>query len=567
MPFNNVIQYTDAFLNSIDSSDLERLVENCFTSKTKNYELLAKLTAKLGTYQLCPLHHAIRILEEKAVEVMLSNYRNSSIEEIKSPHYSLSLIWNQIEEPIQYNMSMSTKKEKILYIADQFLSLKENVTKSDLENYAKVASLPKLFKLMLDKKVNLEQMNLNFPQYEVEYHKPMLIGSKYNSIEDVLLTHTYSYSKNISEVRQIYSNLLHNSKMASDVMHYTAINIIEGDNLKIFFGPKFEGFEGGYIPFLNYVIINPTSGKFSSESIAIHELSHYALCNINPNTGCAPFDISKLNYFSSTQDDLYGHHINNQVSIDTKEVKFFQDFKTDATIFLQYEQAAKLVIIKAGKLLGISEDKFDPYVFSKDFILCLKDNSLIDLFLNAQNFTLSQKKVFAQAYHQYLEEFYPGQCVNKQVNFESLINSETCPVELSYEYISSLRFDDQDNFYNQVSFVKDYYFSYYKNSINLTENQNWFLERIADLVNREKDIYDIRPSYYNENSPSYYQYYIELIVRYPELKSSGMDQDILDSFVGLEQFFDDNISPKIQGMISEYFYQQKQLDFSYQEAY
>ena len=39
MSFNYIINYNDAFINNLNSYDLERLVENCFTSKTKNYEL------------------------------------------------------------------------------------------------------------------------------------------------------------------------------------------------------------------------------------------------------------------------------------------------------------------------------------------------------------------------------------------------------------------------------------------------------------------------------------------------------------------------------------------------
>ena len=35
MSFKNIKNYNDAFINSIGPSDLERLVENCFTSKNK----------------------------------------------------------------------------------------------------------------------------------------------------------------------------------------------------------------------------------------------------------------------------------------------------------------------------------------------------------------------------------------------------------------------------------------------------------------------------------------------------------------------------------------------------
>ena len=96
--------------------------------------------------------------------------------------------------------------------------------------------------------------------------------------------------------------------------------------------------------------------------------------------------------------------------------------------------------------------------------------------------------------------------------------------------------------------------------MNLSNNQIWFLERIADLVNREKDIYDIASSYYGSDKPNYHQYYVELIVRYPELKASGMDQDILDSFAQLVQFYDDYVLPEIQGQVDSIL-EQKCLHF------
>ena len=176
MTFNHISQYNQAFLNKVDSSRLERLVENCFTSKSKNYELLANLTTKLGAYQICPLNLAIILLEDKAVEVMIDNYKNETIQILKEVSYAgLPSVWNQIKTPIPYGMSIKTKKEKILNMADKFLTLQENITQDDIKKYALVASLPQVFKLIIDKKVNLREMSLSFPQFEVEYQKPLLM--------------------------------------------------------------------------------------------------------------------------------------------------------------------------------------------------------------------------------------------------------------------------------------------------------------------------------------------------------------------------------------------------------
>ena len=78
---------------------------------------------------------------------MLNNYRNETIQNLKESSYAgLPSVWNQIKTPIPYGMSIKTKKEKILNMANKFLILKENITKSDIENYALVAPLPQVFK-------------------------------------------------------------------------------------------------------------------------------------------------------------------------------------------------------------------------------------------------------------------------------------------------------------------------------------------------------------------------------------------------------------------------------------
>jgi hypothetical protein len=74
------------------------------------------------------------------------------------------------------------------------------------------------------------------------------------------------------------------------------------------------------------VIVTNSFGKININAILIHELSHYALCNLNPNTACAPFDISKLRHLTSTADDLYGHHINYKASENSNEINLIPIF-------------------------------------------------------------------------------------------------------------------------------------------------------------------------------------------------------------------------------------------------
>lgn len=317
------------------------------------------------------------------------------------------------------------------------------------------------------------------------------------------------------------------------------------------------------MPYLNYVIINPTSGKITESAIAIHEIEHYLFCNLNPEAGCFPFDNSKIKLLSSTQDDQYGFFLNHTKTNGSSEITYFNELNKGNDVFFHYELAAKPVFIKIGELLELNKNALDPYVLSKDLILYLKDNTLVDLFLGAEKPTLSQIKAYAEAYYQYSEEF-PGTSLNPNLYY--IENDEPgttiCFAKPSYQDIENLRFDDQQSLENQINFVRDYYLSYFINKMNLTDNQVWFLHRMAEVFNREKDIYEIGASYSGENQPQYSQYYIELIVRYPEFIASGMDQDILDSFADLAQYYEVAVSPLVQEQINKFFAQYKALDHS-----
>jgi hypothetical protein len=555
--FNNFIEYSDAVLNVLSPSDLERIVENCFTSKTKNYELLAKITPKLGEYQLCPFHHAIRILEADAVKVMLENYSEDALNIIKnsinSEYYPMLLtVWEQTNSAKHIDMTITERKEKIVMIAKQLFNLKENITESDLRSYAEVAPLIDFHKLLLEKKVDLSQMNLTLPQYEILEHKPLLKGMNYNSIEDILLMHTYAQNKTQQEVRTIYTNLLNNSKIASDIMHFTAINLVKGDDLKIIFTPNEYNFNGGYAPLNNIIAIGEMFGKFTFESVMIHELGHYVLFSAFPASQGTPFDLSKLRLLQTTPDDIYGYHLNNKKTSEdtTKEIKFFKEAHKDLDTFLKYEQGAKEVFTKAGELLGLKRESFEPYVLSKDFILFLKDNSFIDLFMHNLEIgfgnppienNLSRVKVFAEAYHSYAQGIF----------------EDTCPNQLPKTwYNPDIKFQDM------VIFTEEQYFPYIIEKLSLNEDKIWFLERIAELLNRAKDIYDCPSSYFNEEC-NYSAYYQELAVRYAELKASGTSQELLNSFSGIAQAWEEGVTPTIDQARTEFLAEQKLVDFSY----
>ena len=89
----DIINYPDSILRSFNSAELEKIVENSFTSKTKDYKLLAAIIPLLGDQQLCPFFHAVSILEDKAIEVMIKNFHCGHITNLYKSNI-LSLLQN-----------------------------------------------------------------------------------------------------------------------------------------------------------------------------------------------------------------------------------------------------------------------------------------------------------------------------------------------------------------------------------------------------------------------------------------------------------------------------------------
>lgn len=555
-PVIDFLQLTDELLNFFSPAELEKLVENCFTSKTKNYDLLAKLTKKLCEGQLCPLFHAIELLEAEAVKVMLDNYSKEAINFLESNTYNhgvdkaLSSLWLQTNSTSHVNMDLTEKKERIATIAKHLFHHKANITKSDLQNYAAVAPFMDFNDLVAARGVNASEMNLVLPQYYSLRHKPLFQGTP-KSFEDVLLKHTYSPEKTQPQVRAIYTNLAKSSKIASDIVQYTTIQLLTGDDLQIIFQANFTG---GYMPIQNIICIGEIGERFTAEAILAHELGHYVLYKLFPKSNGKPFDDSKINILKTQQDDNYGYHFNSDRQEQAKT--FFTEAQSDFNKFLKYEQGAKQVFIKAGELLGLNSTDFAPYVFSKDFMLFFKDHSFIDLFMDNLeirwgskvdgDLPLSRKKLFLDAYFSNLQEEFEE---------DSFLHGsgDTCPNTLPNVTVG-IKFEDI------TKFIREQYFPSLIEKFSLNEDKIWFLERIAEVLSRAKDIYDCPPSYAHEEC-NYMAYYQELIVRYAELEASGIDKKLLnDSFSSLVEVWEKDIAPRIEQSREELL---KLLDFSY----
>jgi hypothetical protein len=556
--FHNYLNYSDAFLDSLSPEELKKIAENCFASKTKHYEVLAKVVPKMGYTQSCVLRHAVELLEDAAVEVILDNYDLDNMRDLENygTEGVMRMLWIQAKYFNQKGLPMREKREKIATIAKLLFEHKQEVTKGDLEMYSQVATLEDLISVLKNSSTPAPSSILEH-YYSVDL-EPLHKGLRYSSIEDVLLMRSYSKDKSEQDIRQIYSNLLNSSKVASDIMHLAAINIINGDDLKIIFSNN----TGMYLPLRNIIYSGGFDG-FSTESIVIHELGHYALFSIFPGSNGAPFETSRIDLQKTTQDDIYGYYLN------TKGSMFTEELHGDTDKFFQYEKGAKQVIVKAGEMLGLNNDELAPYLVSKDFIHFFKDNTFIDLFLdnfelrnNATTLhSLSRKTVFAEALLSYQKEGIDGVCVNSTVDlFYNQGQPEICPTNCTD--VSWVAGYDK-----VVEFVQIHYFPYIIERFSVNKEEMRFLERVADLVGQARDFYECAPSpeRFSCHIDCYYNgYYRELIVRYAELKADDASPEILSAFSGLTEYWQDNISPIIEEARVEYLSgQPSSLDFSY----
>lgn len=637
--FENIIDYPDSILRELNAAELEKIAENCFTSKTKNYELLAKVTKYFHCGQICPLLHAVSILEVDAIQVMIDNYHDvllstlsssdvlshlwlvtdiyttedqlkiqknqisslqwkiydfwikmmsniedsikAGLKDIKNVESELGLLkefysnTNKYMSEIQntalkishsikgnnLDMTRDEKKEKIAKIAKILFKHTSTLTQVDLENYAKVAPVAEFNKLLLDKKVNLSNMTLSLPLYDIAAQEPLMNGMNYNSVEDILLMHTYSQNKTQVEVRNIYSNLLNQSKISSDIMHIAALSILKGNDLKIIFDPTTAGF---YAPMENIIWIGALEGMFTDESIAIHEFGHNAISLLYPYSNMMPFDVSKLNLLKSMQSDNYGYHLN--IS-STKNTSFIDEAQNDVNKFFKYELAAKQVFVKAGELLGLKSKAFDKYILSKDVILFLRDNSPIDLFMvkleekfGLQNNELSRKMAIFDAYTAHVQKRYEDSC--PVPSFKAMIiDDKTSNFTIESYLKDSLTYEEIKGF------VLDIYIPLLIDNFGLNEHRIFFLERIAQLVALGKDIYGCPASYETINyegvkcnTDAYYQ---ELMVRQAEFDAVNLDQNLLSSFDSLLACWEEDTSPLVEQLRAEFLSSQKLVDFSY----
>lgn len=426
---------------------------------------------------------------------------------------------------------------KIIKLIVEFLN-KEDITLELLKEFILYHTREEFEDLVKLKEIDLTQDKFNeldTSPYELDPFKAILFEkhsiSDYilhknppGGILDLLLSRTYSDELNLEEISTIYRNLYNLSPISKEIITYTAALISKDNSIKIRFD---KDIGTDYNSSQNLISINTDYMKdpiSNIESIIIHEMGHYIYEQLF-KTDSRPFSFDKLtdfiNQHKAIENDPYMEDsfiykiFYNQAK--TEEIKEILDEVH------QYEKAARKPIEMAAKLLKMDVKELDEYIDSNDLTEFFKDNSYIDIFhLND-----------SIAHESDIYSYYESIDINIMSNIYKIYYSENniCSPNnplLPEEPIYILKW------------VTEYFLPRIVEELKLSPTQIHFLERIADYVNRGKHLLDEKG-----REDGDYERHIELTVRATELRASGVEEELVESFKELEQIHIKTSSPRI----------------------
>ena len=202
--------------------------------------------------------------------------------------------------------------------------------------------------------------------------------------------------------------------------------------------------------------------------------------------------------------------------------------KSAITPYLEYEKAAKQPVAKAAELLGFDKEFLGKYTVSDSFAEYFKHFSTLHLFggLESKSHSIGAQLALTNMYTQ-----HGGQSANQC----AVINHLTDTVDQVNKWATTYRL--------QVTAERE-----------LTTNQMYFLNRIADWVERDTLLYNdpsFSPGAGKCNAALYQtienKLQVELIVRYLELMAiPGFDPDLYNSFSELAQYHTRHNKPEAE---------------------
>lgn len=544
----------------------------------KNYNFSEKLKATnlADFYRLYKFVKPMENIEDK-VEIKKDKF-------IDALQNNLLLDKNYDELALLYQQSSGIQKfeiiSKILSLADTdaFSAIKDLITQDDLnmvkldlddhdeqalinpQNYGKIlkelitikseystnifSALAKFFnfeelKEILAPKIFLHYQGYYFNDEYSPFHRPFLLQldelTPIQNTIDILLSRTGG-GLGQEKARELYQDIMNLDPMAKEMMIYTALLIVQGDNIQFSFNNHIGTSKSLYHPSSNSVIIGikdyeataSISHQFSMsitlKSFFIHELGHYFYNKVFTGGVALPFNFQDVfnKLKASSKSELNEAAMDNYINYNIFENKIFNSLEKDdlkSTDFIQYKEAALAPVAKVASLLNIDiSDIVEKYSYPIEYNKYLIDNYIIHLFLFNQIYGNYPEEISAYDYGMFktifdvYNQFFVGECTIPIM--EDLSNIETKVMQELYPAI-----------------LKEF---------KLTDNQIIFISRIADYMKRSYEYknLDQDPIRNNQNA--------ELIVRFLEFKALGLDQDLIDSFAGLVEYYQKVVSPIIK---------------------
>lgn len=541
----------DSLLQSLSRPALESLAKKYI--QERKYEELRHLNKVATNSERVALgvDSAIQLLDKQAMSIIVSTIKTGELSLNPWIDAWINNVAIISQEDIIGTQAMALSKEERIEIQGQiiedFVSLKiRNIHECNEQNnqnnetdreikidkeslgiglgvLAQFLTMDAFNKYLDDHTIDPATFNLT--DYEIA-HIPALLFKDAKPVIDsipnqtdaitILLARTYTKELGKEGILSIYNNLS-TCNITKKLIDYIATEIIKGDALKIIFSSGLSGYHSN-----SHVVSIDTHSQCSGttlESTIAHELSHWAMDKIFSNEG---LPVSYKNLYHSTL-DLTKLNIpySNGVKIDNIPI-IFKELQSLAEVSINYQKASLPLLEYATKLISVNPEAIESFKTVSEMIEYLTHSTIIPIFyLNSYN-------QFTEGKEQQLEE-------------EIKTNSEIqgAVIKLIDELSSQRNYHQNCNsdIKTELNYILQDYLPQLISDRQLTEEQVFFLERMADIIFRSSK---------DRNT--------EFVVRYPEFAitehmQNGSDPEIKESFKGMQQFWEKNIVPQFDETI------------------
>lgn len=522
---------------------------------------LAKTAIKRGDYD--GLKHILPYIKYPVllVEEAISHRLDIEAVKILSAHkafaYDLSFrpdLFPQLLNIKSFAFAYEEQEQRKTEIFKILMNAQIIFTSEALTLFATRISQEEFDKFCQDKKIDLaDYAELDLSHYAshqaVRTLKPIydISTNPIPTLIDTILSRTFcTEGATEKQFRAAYQKILDADPIAKQMLVYLALQIAKGNTIKLIFDPNTDS---RYTMLSNTIDIQTSFYSFldrdrtrdvdNIEADIIHEVGHffyYCLFNHEamPFNAASLMDKLSISFIKTIKNDEF---------ISEDHIWFYaQDRDNIAQFIERYESAAKQPIYKAAELLRFDTTRLDKYKLTEEYTEFFKQKSVIDVFyLNAavassstpqESQIQSALPASASSVIKSLQDIYIAFGAEKgtSVNFAMLHNTFLQSPEKQL-----------------VDWALETFLPQVIQELALTPKQVHFLERIADYINRGEHMYSPEST-----NPNTHEQYAELIVRYPELKVTDMDPELLASFDGLVAWHNEYASPLVEQEIAKY---------------